>query len=167
MPNRGYIGLGSNLGEDRRANLREALDRLGKLPGCKLVRTSSMYQSEPHGDSKTPFYNSVCELETEFGSAELLKQMLEIEKAMGRRRARGKRWGARTIDLDLLFYNLEVVSTEKLRLPHPRIAERRFVLLPLAEIAPQFVHPELGLTVSKLLAGSKDSKKVTLLPPRG
>ena len=165
MPNRAYIGLGSNLG-DRRANLREALERLGQLPASKVVRTSSTYESEPHGDAKTYFYNSVCELETEFGSVDVLKHLLEIEKAMGRKRAKGKKLGARIIDLDLLFYNLEVVSTKTLRLPHPRLTTRRFVLLPLGEVAPQLIHPELSTPISKILANCKDTKRVTLLPPQ-
>ena len=85
---------------------------------------------------------------------------------MGRRRVKGKKWGSRIIDLDLLFYDNVVLGGRKLVLPHKRLAERKFVLMPLAEIAPQQSHPETGQTVSQLLASTLDDKKVTLLPPR-
>ena len=163
MPHHAYIGIGSNLG-DRKANALEAVDRLAKLPGTKLIRASSLYESEPLGNAKTWFVNSVIEIETEFPPDQLLKRLKAIEKAMGRKRVKGKRWGSRIIDLDILLCDHEVVETRTLKVPHPEMHKRRFVLLPLAELAPHVVHPQLGQSVSALLAAVKDDKRVTLLP---
>lgn len=164
MPHRAFIGVGSNLG-DRKANIAEALERAGKLVGSRIVRTSSLYESEPHGNAKNWFVNAAFELETDFAAAELLKKLKTIEEAMGRKRVKGKKWGSRIIDLDILFFDSEVVSTKTLKIPHPELAKRRFVLLPLAEVAPQVTHPELGQSVSQILASCKDFKRVVLLPP--
>ncbi len=163
MPHHAYIGIGSNLG-DRKANALEAVDRVAKLPGTKLIRASSLYESEPLGDAKTWFVNSVIEIETEFPPDQLLKRLKAIEKAMGRKRVKGKRWGSRIVDLDILLCDHEVVETRTLKVPHPEMHKRRFVLLPLAELAPHVVHPQLGQSVSALLAAVKDDKRVTLLP---
>jgi 2-amino-4-hydroxy-6-hydroxymethyldihydropteridine diphosphokinase len=163
MPHRAYIGIGSNLG-DRKANILEAVDRVSKLPATRVVRASSLYESEPLGDAKTWFVNSVIELETEFAPEALLRRLKAIETAMGRRRVKGKRWGSRIIDLDILLCDREVVEKRSLKIPHPEMHKRRFVLLPLAELAPQVVHPHLGQSVSALLATLKDEKRVTLLP---
>jgi 2-amino-4-hydroxy-6-hydroxymethyldihydropteridine diphosphokinase len=158
-----YIGIGSNLG-DRKANALEAVDRVSKLPATKVVRASSLYESEPLGDAKTWFVNSVIEIETEFPPDVLLKKLKAIETAMGRKRVKGKRWGSRVIDLDILLANQEVVEKRSLKIPHPEMHKRRFVLLPLAELAPALIHPQLGQSVSALLATVKDDKRVTLLP---
>ena len=163
MPHRVYIGIGSNLG-DRKANTIEAVDRIAKLPTTRVSRASSLYESEPLGDAKTWFVNSVIEIETEFAPEQLLKKLKAIEQAMGRKRVKGKRWGSRVIDLDILISDHEVVEKRTLKVPHPEMHKRRFVLLPLAELAPQVVHPQLGQTVSALLATLKDEKRVTLLP---
>ena len=163
MPHRVYIGIGSNLG-DRKANTLEAVDRIAKLPDTRVSRASSLYESEPLGDAKTWFVNSVIEIETELASDGLLKKLKAIEKAMGRKRVKGKRWGSRVIDLDILLSNHEVVDKRTLKVPHPEMHKRRFVLLPLAELAPQLVHPHLGQSVSALLATVKDDKRVMLLP---
>jgi 2-amino-4-hydroxy-6-hydroxymethyldihydropteridine diphosphokinase len=163
MPHRAYIGIGSNLG-DRKANALEAVQRVSELPGTKLIRASSLYESEPLGNAKTWFVNSVIEIETEFQAEDLLKRLKAIEKAMGRKRVKGKRWGSRVIDLDILLCDQEVVERPSLKVPHPEMHKRRFVLLPLAELAPHVVHPQLGQSVSALLAGVKDAKRVTLLP---
>ena len=90
-----------------------------------------------------------------------------IEGAMGRKRVKGKRWGSRIIDLDILFYGSLVLRKRTLKVPHPELANRRFVLLPLSELAPQLIHPVLQVTVSDLLASVKDAKKVALMPLRG
>ena len=163
MPHRTYIGIGSNLG-DRKANALEAVDRVSKLPTTRVVRASSLYESEPLGDAKTWFVNSVIEIETDFPPDELLKRLKAIEKAMGRKRVKGKRWGSRIIDLDILLCDQEVVEKRTLKVPHPEMHKRRFVLMPLAELAPHVVHPQLGHSVSALLATVKDAKRVTLLP---
>lgn len=163
MPRRVYIGIGSNLG-DRRQNTVEAMDRVGSLGSTKVVRTSSFYESEPLGDAKTWFVNSVIEVETDLTTEQLLKKLLGIEESMGRRRVKGKRWGSRVIDLDILLADQEVIDKRALRVPHPELHKRRFVLLPLAELAPHVIHPALGQSVSSLLATVKDSKRVSLLP---
>jgi 2-amino-4-hydroxy-6-hydroxymethyldihydropteridine diphosphokinase len=158
-----YIGIGSNLG-DRKANSLEAIDRVSKLPGTRVVRASSLYESEPLGDAKTWFVNSVIEIETELSPDDLLRRLKAIEKSMGRKRVTGKRWGSRVIDLDILLSNQDVVEKRSLKIPHPEMHKRRFVLLPLAELAPHVVHPQLGQSVSALLANVKDDKRVSLLP---
>jgi 2-amino-4-hydroxy-6-hydroxymethyldihydropteridine diphosphokinase len=162
MPHRVFIGIGSNLGE-RRENCREARRRIAELPATRVVKESSLYESEPHGDAKTWFANSVIEVETDTGAPELLKKLLAIEEEMGRKRAKGKRWGSRIIDLDILFYDMEMINKKNLKVPHPRLQERRFVLLPLSELAPQLVHPALNASVSTLLAKVKDHRKVHLM----
>ena len=163
MPHRVYIGIGSNLG-DRRANALEAVERVAKLPATRVLRASSLYESEPLGDAKTWFVNSVIEVETDFAPAQLLKKLKAIEEAMGRKRVKGKRWGSRVIDLDILLADQEVVEKRSLKVPHPEMHKRRFVLMPLAELAPHVIHPQLGQSVSTLLATVKDDKRVTLLP---
>lgn len=163
MPHRVFIGIGSNLG-DRRANCREARERIQQLPDTRVVKESSLYESEPHGNAKTWFANSVIEIETEMGAPELLKQLKAIEEQMGRKRVKGKRWGSRIIDLDILFYDMEIVEKRNLKIPHKRLPERRFVLLPLSELAPQLIHPNLNLSVSEMLATVKDHKRIHLMP---
>jgi len=159
-----YIGLGSNLG-DRKANIREAEEKLAALPDTRIVKASSLYESEPLGNAKTWFVNSVLEIETEFEADELLKRTKAIETAMGRKRVKGKRWGSRIIDLDLLLFDNQTVNKRNLKLPHPEMQKRRFVLLPLSELAPHITHPQLGTTISELLGGLKEPKKVVLLRP--
>ncbi|HVN84069.1 MAG TPA: 2-amino-4-hydroxy-6-hydroxymethyldihydropteridine diphosphokinase [Candidatus Binatia bacterium] len=162
MPHRALIGIGSNLG-DRKANYRESLDRIAKLPATRILKTSSLYESEPLGDAKTWFVNAVIEIEADCSADELLKRLKAIEKGMGRKRVKGKRWGSRIIDLDILFFDNEIINKRTLRVPHKELQNRRFVLVPLCELAPQMVHPRLNLTISELLAGLKDTKKVHLL----
>jgi 2-amino-4-hydroxy-6-hydroxymethyldihydropteridine diphosphokinase len=164
MSHQVFIGIGSNLG-DRKANHREAFERIGKLPGTRVVRASSLYESEPHGDAKTWFVNSVVELQTDLTPEDLLKRLKAIEAAMGRKRVKGKRWGSRIIDLDILLYNQEFVQKRNLKIPHIELHKRRFVLLPLCELAPHQVHASLGTTISQILAKVDDKKRVVLLPP--
>ena len=162
MPHRAFIAIGSNLG-DRKANYLEAIDRIQKLPGTRVVKQSSLYESEPLGDAKTWFVNAVIEVETEVFAEELLKRLKAIETSMGRKRVRGKRWGSRVIDLDILFFNNEIIDKRNLKVPHPELHNRRFVLAPLSELAPQLIHPKLSRSVSELLAALKDTKKIHLL----
>ncbi len=162
MPHRAFIGIGSNLG-DRKANFFEAIDRIQKIPSTRIVKQSSLYESEPLGDAKTWFVNAVVELETECNADELLKKLKQIETAMGRKRVRGKRWGSRVIDLDILLFDNEIINKRTLKVPHPEMQNRRFVLAPLSELAPQLIHPKLSVSVSELLAGLKDNKKIHLL----
>lgn len=165
MPAGVFIGLGSNLG-DRRANILDAQERIRKLPDTRVVKESSLYESEPHGDAKTWFVNGVIEVDTELSPDNLLKKLKGIEAGMGRKRVKGKRWGSRVIDLDILFYAGLIIRKRSLKVPHPELPNRRFVLLPLCELAPQVIHPELQSSVSDLLAAVKDTKKVVLMPLR-
>lgn len=144
---RAYVGLGSNLGE-REANVRRALARLQELGP---VRASAFYETDPVGVTDQPkFINAVAELQTELGPRRLLERLLEIERELGRDRTSERRWGPRLIDLDLLLYGSEEVDEPGLTVPHPRLAERRFVLEPLHELAPQLVLPD-GRRVVDLL----------------
>ena len=146
--------MGSNLESqfgDRRANLLEAVRRVGELGEIRDV--SSFYETEPVGLVAQPrFLNGALVLETALDPLALMRRLLAVERAMGRDRggvAMAK--GPRAIDLDLLLYDEVVMATEELTLPHPEMQERRFVLEPLAEIAPGLVHPVLGLTVGEML----------------
>jgi len=130
-----YVALGTNLG-DRQAHLREALRQMAALPGVRLLRISSVYETEPVGYTEQPaFLNMAAALAADMPPERLLDHLLGIERGMGR--VRTIRWGPRTIDLDLLLYGDAVICTEFLTLPHPRMAERAFVLVPLKEIWPQ------------------------------
>jgi len=161
VPHQVYIGIGSNLG-NKKENYLEALARIAKLPKTRITRESSLYESEPLGDSKEWYVNGVIQIETELGPEMLLKKCKNIERAMGRKKVR-KRWGARIIDLDILLYDTRRVEKRNLKIPHPEMHSRKFVIIPLSEIAPQMVHPVLGMTVSELLVHAKDDKKVSLL----
>ena len=155
---RTYIGLGSNLGE-REAQIRMALDDLSRLPTGRLVRASSLYDSEPVGDVDQPNYlNAVAEFDTEMTARQLLWNLLLIERRLGR--ARVKRWGPRTIDLDLLLYGHLVVDEPDLQVPHPELVRRSFVLVPLVELDPLLVHPVTGVTLLNHLASLKSRPPV-------
>ena len=155
-----YIGIGSNIG-NKKENFLEALGRVAKLPDTKIVKESSLYESEPIGDAKEWYVNGAIEIETKFKPDMLLKKFKNIERAMGRKKVK-KRWGARIIDLDILLYDAAIIKKKNLRIPHPEMSSRKFVLLPLGEIAPQVIHPELGVTISELLINVKDNKKIHL-----
>jgi 2-amino-4-hydroxy-6-hydroxymethyldihydropteridine diphosphokinase len=161
VPHQVYIGIGSNLGK-KRENYLEALERLAKLPETKIVKESSLYESEPLGDSREWYVNGAIEIETELKLDLLLKKFKNIERAMGRKKAR-KRWGARIIDIDILLYDTVILEKKNLKIPHPEMHNRKFVLIPLSEIAPQVIHPVIGGTISELLINVKDDKKVSLL----
>jgi 2-amino-4-hydroxy-6-hydroxymethyldihydropteridine diphosphokinase len=126
-----FIGLGSNLG-DRLANLHEAVDRLSKMTGVRVVRTSRVYETDPVGPPQPDYLNAVLMLETSLSARELLEACLGVERAMGRERA--ERWGPRIIDLDVLGYGREEIDEPGLQVPHPRMHERAFVLVPLLEL---------------------------------
>ena len=146
-----YVGLGSNLGE-REALLKAAIEQLAQLPETRLGRVSSLYDTAPVGELDQPnFLNAVAQLETALTARQLLWNLLLIERRLGRVRHTARRYGPRTIDLDLLLHGDLVLDTEDLRLPHPEMHRRAFVLVPLAEIEPRLVHPTLGLTALELL----------------
>jgi len=149
-----YIGFGSNLG-DRLNNCRNAIEALAALPSCSLLKTSSFYETSPVGLVEQPaFINGVVLLETGEDAHWLLRQILNIEKTFGR--IRTLKWGPRSIDLDLLFFDDQVINTPELSVPHPFLHERRFVLQPLNEVAPNFYHPCLEKSVADLLHNLKD-----------
>ncbi|WP_366916173.1 2-amino-4-hydroxy-6-hydroxymethyldihydropteridine diphosphokinase [uncultured Phascolarctobacterium sp.] len=142
-----YIALGSNLG-DKEANLRQALKLLTEQ-GITIKRVSKFFVTEPYGVIDQPsFLNGACCIETALPPLNLLETLLAVENKMGRVRLR--HWGERNIDLDLLLYENVIMDTEKLRLPHPDMQNRDFVLLPLEEIAPELEHPVLHKTIAKL-----------------
>jgi 2-amino-4-hydroxy-6-hydroxymethyldihydropteridine diphosphokinase len=168
MPHRAFIGLGTNLG-DRAANYRQAIQQLGLLPETRIVRLSSIYETEPVGEVTGLFLNGVVEVETELAADVLMRRLLSIERKLGRRPVKRRNAGAtrrkyqpRTIDLDLLFFDRQIIHTPTLTVPHPRLHERRFVLAPMAELAPALIHPELNVSISELLAGLKSPQRVSL-----
>jgi 2-amino-4-hydroxy-6-hydroxymethyldihydropteridine diphosphokinase len=141
-----YLCLGSNLG-DRMANLNKAVALLSKR--VDIEKVSSIYETEPIGYKEQPlFLNMVCQIATALNPWELLRFVKDIEAKMGRVESFPN--SPRLIDIDILFYGREVIRTDELDIPHPRLTERAFVLIPLAEIAPQLAHPELDRKVSEL-----------------
>lgn len=149
-----YIALGSNLG-DRVANCRKAIGLMAGR-GIEIVRVSSFYETEPWGVEDQPmFINAAAEARTALEPMELLKTLKAIEDSMGRERT--GRWGPRTIDLDILFYGEAVLESGALRVPHPDAHLRAFVMAPLAEIAPGFVHPVVKKTIGELAASLDQS----------
>jgi 2-amino-4-hydroxy-6-hydroxymethyldihydropteridine diphosphokinase len=151
------LGLGGNVG-DREANLAQARRALGER-GFRITAESALYETEPvGGPPQGPFLNQVVGGETALAPDALLRVCLAVEQALGRMRREAN--GPRTLDIDMLFYGDAVRQGPGLVLPHPRLAERRFVLVPLVEIAPLLRHPVLGLTASELLARCPDASRV-------
>ncbi len=151
--NKVYLLLGSNLG-DRHAFLRLAVRHIGKAIGT-VTRMSACYSTEPWGKSDQPdFLNQVIVVQTQQPAEETLNRILAIEKKMGR--TRNTRYDPRTIDIDILFYNKEIIRQPQLTIPHPHIAERRFVLTPLNELSPGFIHPVYHKNIHQLLSICRD-----------
>lgn len=158
---RAYLGLGSNVGE-RLENLKGAVAALAEAPGVTVVAVSGVYRTEPVGREDQPEYlNAVVAIETGLTPSELLLLVNRIERSHGRKR--DVRWGPRTLDIDILLFGMEEVNEADLEIPHPRMSGRRFVLVPLAELAPGAVLPD-GTPVVRLLEGLADGGRVALDP---
>jgi 2-amino-4-hydroxy-6-hydroxymethyldihydropteridine diphosphokinase len=150
MEHTAYIGLGSNLGP-RRKTLRRALAALDERADARVRRVSRFIETDPvGGPPQGRFLNAAAELETDLPPGGLLAVLQQVEEQFGRER--GTRWGPRTLDLDILLYDDAVVDEPDLKIPHPLMQERRFVLEPLCQIAPELVHPVLNKTVADLLS---------------
>lgn len=156
-----FVGLGSNLGEPA-TQIARAIKGLAALPATRVVAVSSMYRSAPFGPVGQPdFLNAAAQVRTGLSAPDLLRALLRLEDEQGRVRA--ERWGPRTIDLDLLVFGSEVCDSAVLTLPHPGIASRNFVLLPLLEIAPELVIPGLGPIAG--IAVNLDEPRISRIDP--
>lgn len=151
-----YIGLGSNLG-NRLGNIRFALAAMGQMPGSKVLRMSGVYETEPYGNPDQPkFLNAAVELETSLEPAALLRSLQRVEHHMGR--VRQVKWEPRVIDLDILYFGVQVIDSPELKVPHPELSLRGFVLVPLSDLIPDFEDPVKGQKVKTLL------KKISRTP---
>jgi len=160
-----YIGLGTNLG-NRIENLRQGVKLLDAEKEIEILKVSAVYQTDPvGGPAQGPFLNTCVEISTDLPPEELLTKMLTIEDKLGR--IREERWGPRLIDLDLLVYEKQVIDTEFLQLPHPRMEERDFVMVPLNDIAPALIIPGLEISVSEILASREIGPDIKLYAPAG
>lgn len=143
-----YIGLGSNLG-DRQALIEEALRRLGDREDIRITAVSPVYETQPVGVvNQPPFLNAAASLGTALSPLDLLNALLDVEASMGR--VRERKWGPRTIDVDLLLYGQDIVRQEGLIVPHPLLQDRAFVLAPLCDLNPEFIHPVYGRALKVL-----------------
>ena len=151
-----FIGIGSNLG-DRVSYCKKAFDEISGF--ARITRTSSLYETDPVGKEDQPeFINCLVVIETELSPQDLLNQLNLVETKLGRKRE--EKWGPRPIDLDIIYYDDRIISDENLEIPHPRAHNRRFVLEPLCEIAPEFVDPKFNVSVIELLDRIDDDKRV-------
>ncbi|WNS75574.1 2-amino-4-hydroxy-6-hydroxymethyldihydropteridine diphosphokinase [Bacillus sp. DTU_2020_1000418_1_SI_GHA_SEK_038] len=160
MNNEAYIALGSNIG-DRFESLKDAIASIDLVPRVKVVHVSSIYETDPVGyEDQDQFLNMVIGVKTDLSPFELLSACLEIEKNLGRKR--GIRWGPRTIDLDILLYNQENIISEKLTVPHPRMHERAFVIIPLLEIHSGIKLPTMDILLQEVLEEIPDREGVRI-----
>ena len=153
-----YLLLGSNMG-DKRQQLTTAIDKISIEN--KIITKSAIYETSAWGNTNQPsFYNQVIRINTSLNPQELLAHLLSIELQMGR--IRKEKWGQRVIDIDIIYYNDQIISSHQLSIPHPEIQNRKFTLIPLVEIAPRFEHPLLKKNQKELLGLCKDTLEVTL-----
>jgi len=158
--NTAHVGIGSNLG-DRLQNCLRAIQMMREIPGCELSASSRWYLTQPVGVTEQEWYvNGAAALSTTATAEELLDRLLSIEKFMGR--VRSRKWEPRLIDLDILLFGNEIIDEEDLKIPHPRMHQRRFVLVPLSEIAPDVIHPRLGTSIRELLKSLPESDSEVL-----
>jgi 2-amino-4-hydroxy-6-hydroxymethyldihydropteridine diphosphokinase len=154
-----FLLLGTNLG-DRRSNLNHAIHEISRV--TTIHKTSSIYETDAWGKSDQPsFYNQVLQVTSSLNADDLLSHVLSFEQILGRKRL--EKWGPRVIDIDILFYGSAIINTTSLTVPHPGIPHRRFVLAPLLEIAPHFVHPVFNKTIQVLLSECTDQLSVQQL----
>ena len=153
-----YIGLGSNM-DSPRQHITTAIQSLGEIQSTRIINVSSLYKSKPMGpQNQDDYINAVVQIETEMEPTELLNYLQAIENRHGRVRA--EHWGPRTIDLDILMFGNEIIQNDRLTVPHPQITKRSFVIVPLAEIAPDVVIPEKGLVSELLLSIDQDGLEI-------
>ena len=158
--NQAFILLGTNLG-DKRANLQQAISSIS-ANSISIVSYSDIYETAAWGNTNQDnFYNQVIEVKTELSANDLLQTLLQIETQMGR--VRNQKWEARIIDLDILYFNHEIIDTENLKVPHPNLDVRRFTLAPLVQIAPEFLHPVFNKSNTALLENCSDNSEVKLV----
>jgi len=144
-----YIGIGSNLG-DKPHNCLRAIEKINQIPGSKLARLSDLYLTKPVGVKGQDWYmNGVASITASMSAEKLLNHLITIEEDMGR--IRKEHWAARIIDLDILLYGHEIIHKENLKVPHPLMHLRRFVLVPMVQLASDLIHPSFGLTMAELL----------------
>jgi 2-amino-4-hydroxy-6-hydroxymethyldihydropteridine diphosphokinase len=154
-----FLGLGSNVG-DRPSYLKTAVAALQKVPELSVVATSSVYESDPYGKTDQPkFLNAVLEIETSLSPDILFAEMKRIEMLTGR--TRQEHWGPREVDIDILLYDGLVFRNDDLSVPHADLENRKFVLVPFSELAPDVVHPVSGLTIAEMAANCRDKGRVT------
>lgn len=162
-----YLCLGSNLG-DRLKLIEQAVSLLGLAEDIKPVRSSALYETEPWGvKDQNWFLNMAVEIKTGLSAHDLMMKCLSIENTLGRNRDAEQRWGERSVDIDIIFYDKEVINTETLVVPHPRMHMRAFVLVPLLELIPDFIHPVLNKSVSDLYDELEEVEDVFLYGTRG
>lgn len=155
-----YLSLGGNLG-DRLSNFTIATQHIKEKIG-EVLKESSIYETKAWGDENQPDYlNMVLEVSTELEPEEILNETQKIEHQLGRQRS--EKWGARTMDIDILFIGDKVLDTERLKIPHPLMSKRKFVLLPLMEVAPEFIHPIFKTSIKTLTSNCEDTLEVKKL----
>ena len=153
-----YLGLGSNKGE-RISYIEKAIEEISRLPATNITVISGIYETEPWGNIEQEDYlNAVIGIQTELNAEDLLKELKSIEKFIGRKE--NKKWSEREIDIDLLFYGNEIIDKDHMKVPHRQIENRRFVLVPMNEIAPGFMHPVFKKNISQMLEDTTDKLKV-------
>lgn len=165
--NTAYICAGSNIG-DRIGYLQQANNLLNYTDGIKVLESSSIYETEPVGFADQEWFaNAVLKIETHLSAQDLLLECMRIEKQLGRVRSPENRWGPRTLDLDILFYNDCVIIEDQLQIPHPRLHKRAYALVPMLELAPDFVHPVIKKSVSDIHNELEEPEEVYLYGTRG